>query len=101
MCLWVDERPTWAEAYRIPSHSFTIDFLAMSTLTVGHFGAPLAVAIRRIGVLMPYDENDSIAKPRVSAFAQALALDSVAPMAATCGWTFGGPAMTSGYWTGT
>src|SRR5215468_7281964 len=29
--------------------------------------------IRRIGMLMPYDENDPLAKPRLSAFTQALA----------------------------
>jgi putative ABC transport system substrate-binding protein len=29
--------------------------------------------MRRIGVLMPYDENDPVLKPRVSAFMQALA----------------------------
>ena len=29
--------------------------------------------VRRIGVLMPYDENDPAAKPRLSAFTQALA----------------------------
>jgi putative ABC transport system substrate-binding protein len=29
--------------------------------------------MRRIGVLLPYDENDPLAKPRVSAFTQALA----------------------------
>jgi putative ABC transport system substrate-binding protein len=29
--------------------------------------------VRRIGVLMPYDENDPLAKARVSAFTQALA----------------------------
>jgi len=29
--------------------------------------------VRRIGVLMPYDETDPVAKPRVSAFTQALA----------------------------
>jgi putative ABC transport system substrate-binding protein len=29
--------------------------------------------VRRIGVLMPYDENDPLAKPQVSAFTQALA----------------------------
>ena len=28
---------------------------------------------RRIGVLMPFDENDPVMKPRVSAFTQALA----------------------------
>ena len=39
---------------------------------------PLAVRaqgdrVRRIGVLMPFDENDPLAKPRLSAFTQALA----------------------------
>ena len=29
--------------------------------------------VRRIGVLMPYDENEPVAKPRLSAFTQALA----------------------------
>ena len=29
--------------------------------------------VRRIGVLIPYDENDPVAKARVSAFTQALA----------------------------
>ena len=32
-----------------------------------------AERMRRIGVLMPYDENDPVVKPRVSAFTQALA----------------------------
>jgi putative ABC transport system substrate-binding protein len=36
--------------------------------------------MRRIGVLLPYDENDPLAKPRVSAFTQALA---------ELGWTEG------------
>ena len=49
--------------------------------------------VRRIGVLMGLDENDPIAKPRVSAFTQALAT-WVGAMAATCGWTFGGAALT-------
>jgi putative ABC transport system substrate-binding protein len=30
--------------------------------------------VRRIGVLMPYDGNDPIAKPRISAFIQAWGL---------------------------
>ena len=29
--------------------------------------------VRRVGVLMPYDENESLVKPRLSAFMQALA----------------------------
>jgi hypothetical protein len=45
-------------------------------------------------VLMPYDENDPVAKRQFSTFTQALA-DLVGPVAATCGWTFGGPAVTS------
>src|SRR6516162_8619703 len=36
--------------------------------------------VRRIGVLMPGDENDTVVKPRVSAFTQALA---------DLGWTDG------------
>ena len=36
--------------------------------------------VRRIGVLMPYDENDPVVKPRLSAFTQALA---------DLGWTGG------------
>jgi putative ABC transport system substrate-binding protein len=36
--------------------------------------------VRRIGVLMPYDENDPVAKSRLSAFTQALA---------GLGWTHG------------
>jgi putative ABC transport system substrate-binding protein len=45
--------------------------------------------VRRIGVLMPSDENDPVQKTNVSAFTQALPA-WVGPMAATCGWTFGG-----------
>ena len=37
-------------------------------------------SVRRIGVLLPYDENDPVAKTRVSAFTQALA---------DVGWTEG------------
>ena len=36
--------------------------------------------VRRVGVLMPYDENDPLSEPRVSAFTQALA---------DLGWTDG------------
>jgi hypothetical protein len=50
--------------------------------------------VRRIGVLMGGDENDPVEKTRVSAFTQALA-DLGWTMAASCGWTFGGTAMTS------
>ena len=28
--------------------------------------------VRRIGVLMPYDDNESVAKPYISSFTQAL-----------------------------
>jgi len=48
--------------------------------------------MRRIGVLMPFDENDPEGKRRYSAFTQRT---RDGPMAATCGWRFGGPAMTS------
>jgi hypothetical protein len=55
--------------------------------------------LRRIGVLMQPDENDPGGKTFVSAFTQALRA-WVGPMAATCGWTFVGPAVTSiGYET--
>ena len=40
-----------------------------------------AERVRRIGVLMPYDENDPVEKHRYSAFTQALA--EFGPMAAT------------------
>ena len=43
--------------------------------------------MRRIGMLMPFDENDPVAKTWVSAFTQALA-DLGWTEAATCGWTF-------------
>ena len=36
--------------------------------------------VRRIGLLLPFDENDPLAKPRLSAFTQALA---------DLGWTDG------------
>ena len=39
-----------------------------------------AERVRRIGVLMPFDENDPLAKPYLSAFTQALA---------DLGWTDG------------
>ena len=39
--------------------------------------------VRRIGVLMPYDENDLLAKARISAFAESLA--GLGLMATTCG----------------
>ena len=57
-------------------------------------GAQQGGRMRRIGVLMPWDENDPLAKTFVSAFIQALRA-WVGPMAATCGWTFDGPALTS------
>jgi hypothetical protein len=49
--------------------------------------------VRRIGWLMGYDENDPVRKTYVSAFTQVLA--DLGWMAVTCGWTFGGSAMTS------
>jgi putative ABC transport system substrate-binding protein len=58
---------------------------------------PLAVRaqqgdrVRRIGALMPYDENDPVARPRVSAFTQALA---------DLGWTEGGNMQMDLRWTG-
>jgi hypothetical protein len=50
--------------------------------------------VRRIGVLMAFDEKDPAAKPYVPAFTQALAT-WVGAMAATCGSTFVGAAMIS------
>ena len=50
--------------------------------------------MRRIGVLMPFVENDPAGKARFSASRRGLQT-WVGPMAATCGWTFGGTAMTS------
>ncbi len=69
---------------------------------VGAAAAPWPIAaraqqgdrVRRIGVLMPVGENDPEGKRRYSAFSEALA-GLVGPMAATCGWTFGGLAVTS------
>src|SRR6516162_6806662 len=48
--------------------------------------------VRRIGVLMPFDENDPIAKSSLSAFTQALA-DS--------GWTVGRNVQIDPRWAGT
>jgi putative ABC transport system substrate-binding protein len=56
------------------------------TLLGGAAAWPLAARaqqgnrVRRIGVLMPYDENDPLVKPRVPAFTRALA---------DLGWTDG------------
>jgi putative ABC transport system substrate-binding protein len=47
--------------------------------------------IRRIGVLMPFDENDPEGKPRVSGFTQALA---------DLGWTDGGNVRINLRWAG-
>jgi hypothetical protein len=61
---------------------------------------PLAVRaqqgdrMRRIGVLIGGDENDAAAKLRLSSSLKRLRT-WVGPMAATCGWTFGGAALTS------
>jgi hypothetical protein len=49
--------------------------------------------VRRVGVLIPGDENDPETKARISAFTQALAA-WVGPKAATCRWTLDGAAMT-------
>jgi hypothetical protein len=46
--------------------------------------------MRRVGVLMGFDENDPGAKGWLSGFVRGLA-ELVGPMAATCGWTFVGP----------
>jgi putative ABC transport system substrate-binding protein len=46
--------------------------------------------MRRIGVLMPYDENDPVVKPRLSAFTQALA---------DLGWTDGRNVRTNLRWS--
>ena len=56
-------------------------------------GAQQGGRMRRIGVLMGGDENDPVRKTQLSAFTQALA-GWVGPMAATCGWTFDGAAIT-------
>jgi hypothetical protein len=50
--------------------------------------------VRRIGVLMWGDENDPEEKLRYSAFTQRLRAWA-GSMAATCGWTSDGTAMTS------
>src|SRR5215467_7144951 len=47
--------------------------------------------VRRIGVLMPYDENDPEAKARISAFTQAVA---------DLGWTDGGNVRIDLRWYG-
>jgi putative ABC transport system substrate-binding protein len=51
--------------------------------------------VRRIGVLMAFDQNDLVWKTRLSAFTQARLRTWVGPMAATHGWTFGGAAVTT------
>ena len=48
--------------------------------------------VRRIGVLGSLDENDSEEKLRLSARTRWRTW--VGPMAAMCGWTFGGAAVT-------
>jgi putative ABC transport system substrate-binding protein len=47
--------------------------------------------VRRIGVLMPYDENDPVAKARISGFTQALA---------DLGWTDGRNVRIDLHWGG-
>ena len=49
--------------------------------------------MRRIGVLMAGDENDPVQKPQVLLSRRRLRAWA-GLMAATCGWTFVGPAMT-------
>jgi hypothetical protein len=50
--------------------------------------------MQRISLLTQFDQNDPSVKARISAFTQALRI-WVGPMAATCGWTFGGMATTA------
>jgi len=70
------------------------------TLLSGAAAWPLAARaqqgerVRRIGVLMGYDENEPVAKTWVSAFTQALA-ELGWTEAATCGWTVVGAALTT------
>src|SRR5215831_16461173 len=67
------------------------------TLLGGAAAWPLAAhaqqgaRVRRIGVLMPFDENDPVVKGRVSAFTQALA---------DLGWTEGRNVRTDIRWAG-
>jgi hypothetical protein len=49
--------------------------------------------VRRIGALLALDENDAEQKRRLSAFTKPLRT-WVGPMAAMCGWTFDGAAVT-------
>src|SRR5215469_14987635 len=49
--------------------------------------------LRRVGVLMPFDENDPAGKLR-SPRSHRQTRTWVGPMAATCGWTFVGAAVT-------
>jgi hypothetical protein len=50
--------------------------------------------VRRIGVLMQWDENDPCGRLSFLRSLKRLRI-WVGPMVATCGWTFGGPALTS------
>jgi putative ABC transport system substrate-binding protein len=67
------------------------------TLLGGAAAWPLAARaqqgerVRRVGVLMPYDENEPVVKPRLSAFTQALA---------GLGWTEGRNVRTDLRWQG-
>ena len=51
--------------------------------------------VRRIGVLMPYDENEPLGGRLTSLRSRKHSRAWVGPVAATCGWTFGGPAITT------
>jgi len=56
--------------------------------------AQQGVRVRRIGVLMPYDEDDPWWKPRRLRSRKRLRA-WVGPMAVTCGWTLVGAALIS------
>jgi putative ABC transport system substrate-binding protein len=56
--------------------------------------AQQADRVRRIGVLMPNEENDPVYKSLKSLRSRKRLRPWVGPLAATCGWTSGGPALT-------
>jgi len=51
--------------------------------------------VRRVGVLMAFDESDARTKLWLAWFTQGLAELGWSKMDATCGWTFVGPATMS------